>query len=222
MSRVLLIPITLLVLLAALLPLLTALFAGGRGVAASLADPHLAPALHHGLAAAAAVAVIGVPVGFTLALALWQANSAARLTALGCCVLVLLMPVPILPSLHALAPLRSDTMLAFLASVARAAALAALILAVGLGRIPVRLVLAARAAGARPVQAWLHAVFLPLAWPLLAALAASFVTALAHGSVRDVLAPHLDLADAWVAPASLLLAAASIAALTVLLRPRGR
>lgn len=73
-------------------------------------------------------------------------------------------------------------------------------------------------AGATPWQAAFHAVLAPLAWPLAGATFAAAAAALAEGPASIVLAPHLDLARAWVAPATLLLAAGSITALSVLLR----
>jgi hypothetical protein len=47
---------------------------------------------------------------------------------------------------------------------------------------------------------------------------ASWIAALVEGPAAAVLAPHLDLARAWVAPACLLMVASSIAALALLLR----
>ena len=64
------------------------------------------------------------------------------------------------------------------------------------------------------------AAIIPLAWPLLGAACAAMAVALVEGPASEVLAPHLDPARAWIAPAALLLVAGSVAALSVLLRPR--
>jgi ABC-type Fe3+ transport system permease subunit len=221
MMRLLLAPIAVLTLFAALLPLGVAAMAGGRGLAASLADPRLLPAMRTALAGAALVTALAVPLGLLLALSVWRAARPMRGLALAFCVVLLAVPAPGFADLGFLAPPRPAAALAFGCAVARGAAFAVLILAAGLGRVPPGLQTAARAAGAGPVQAWRHAVLAPLAWPLLGAAALAFAVGLAEGPAAAVLAPHFDLADSWIAPASLLLAAASVAALAVLGRRDG-
>jgi len=134
--------------------------------------------------------------------------------------MVMLMPAPGFESLDFLVPPRPGMAMAFACCVARGAALASLVLGAGLRRVPEGLQRTAVLAGASPVQAWRHAVLAPLRPYLLFALAAAGVAALVEGPAGEVLAPHLDLAEAWVAPAALLLVASSVVALAVLTRRR--
>ena len=98
--------------------------------------------------------------------------------------------------------------------------MALLILAPNLPALPPGLRRAAVYAGATPWRALRDATLIPLAWPLLGAVCAAIAVALVEGPASAVLAPHLDPARAWIAPAALLLVAGSVAALSVLLRPR--
>jgi ABC-type Fe3+ transport system permease subunit len=219
MARLLLVPIILLIFLAALVPLVAAALAGGHGVAASLADPRLQQAARTAVTGGLLVAALAVPVGFAPALALWQAAGWVRLPALAMCVAVVVTPAPGFADLTFLSPLRVGTMLGFCCAVSRGAAMAVLILSAGLARIPFGLQSAARSAGARPLRAWVDAVVAPLAWPLAGAALVAFMVGIADGPASSILAPHFDLADAWVAPAALLVAAATVAAMSVLLQP---
>jgi ABC-type Fe3+ transport system permease subunit len=219
MARLLLVPIVLLIFLAALLPLVAAALAGGHGVAASLADAHVQRAMRIAMTGGVLVAILAVLVGFAPALALWQAAGWARWPALAICVAVLLVPAPGFADLRFLSPLRPAGVLAFCCAVARGAAMTVLILSAGLARVPFGLQAAARSAGARPLRAWLDAVVAPLTWPLAGAALVAFMVGIAEGPAASLLAPHFDLADAWVAPAALLVAAASVAAMSVLLQP---
>lgn len=218
MSRLLLIPIALLGLCAGLLPLLVATIAAAQGVADGFADPALLPGTRVTLTAAALAAAIAAPLGLLLALAIWQTATGVRMLALGLAVLTLLMPAPGFVSLSFLNPPHPAQAVAFACCIARGAALAMLILAAALRGVPQNIRTAARAAGASPGQAWRHAVLAPLSWPLVAAVLAAFIAGLTEGPAGAILGPHLDLAEAWIAPAALLLTAASLAALAALAR----
>jgi ABC-type Fe3+ transport system permease subunit len=218
MSRLLLAPLAVFTLLAGLLPLGAALFAGSRGVAVGLRDPALAASLRAAELGAVVAAPLAVLLGLTGALAMWRAAPLLRFIVAAVAVLLLLTPAPGFDTIGFLTPLHPAAAMAFACAVARGAALALLVLSAGLLRIPEGLQRAAVLAGARPGQAWRHAVLAPLRPYLLLALAAALLAAFAEGPAGDVLAPHLDLAEAWVAPAALLLVAGSVAALSVILR----
>jgi ABC-type maltose transport system permease subunit len=79
---------------------------------------------------------------------------------------------------------------------------------------------AARVAGARPFQAWRHAVLQPLAWPLLAAFVAAFLVGLAKGPLSSPLLHKLAIFRTWDVSAGLLLAIVSLSALGALPRRR--
>jgi ABC-type Fe3+ transport system permease subunit len=219
MARLLLVPIVLLIFLAALVPLVAAALAGGHGLAASLADRHVQNAMRTAVTGGLLVAAVAVPIGFAPALALWQAAGWVRMPALAVCVAVLVTPAPGFTDLSFLSPLRPGALLGFCCAVSRGAAMAVLILSAGLARIPFGLPAAARSAGARPLRASLDAVVAPLAWPLAGAALVAFAVGIADGPASSLLAPHFDLAGAWVAPAALLVAVASVAAMSVLLQP---
>jgi ABC-type Fe3+ transport system permease subunit len=218
MSRLLLAPLAVLTLLAGLLPLGMAVFAAGHGVMAGLADPALAKSLQNAALSACLAAFLGVLLGAAGALATWRAARGLGLVVAGLAVLLLLVPGPGFDTLDFLWPPRPGMAMAFGCAVARGAAISLLILSAGFQRIPAGLQRAAMLAGATPLQAWLHAVVAPLRGYILYAVAASALAALAEGPAGAVLAPHLDLVDAWVAPAALLIVAGSVAALWVILR----
>jgi ABC-type spermidine/putrescine transport system permease subunit II len=221
MARLLLIPIAVLGLCAGLLPLIAAIIAASHGLTGGLVDPALLSVTRVTLLAAAVATAIAVPLGLTLALALRSTVTAVRPLAYGLAILVLVMPAPGFESLAFLSPPHPAQAVAFACCIARGAALATLILSAALRAIPPTLTTAARAVGARPGQAWCHAVLAPLTWPLLASALAAFIAGLVEGPGGAVLGPHLDLAEAWIAPAALLLTAASVAALATLARRPG-
>jgi ABC-type spermidine/putrescine transport system permease subunit II len=219
-ARLLLVPLAALTLMAGVLPLGAAAYGGWIGLQAGLADPALAHALRSAALGAAVAAPVAVALGLAASLAIWRASAWVRLAVGALAVMVMLMPAPGFESLDFLVPPRPGMAMAFACCVARGAALASLVLGAGLRRVPEGLQRTAVLAGASPVQAWRHAVLAPLRPYLLFALAAAGVAALVEGPAGEVLAPHLDLAEAWVAPAALLLVASSVVALAVLTRRR--
>jgi ABC-type Fe3+ transport system permease subunit len=219
-ARWLLAPLAVTSLLAGLLPLLLAVAAGWHGVWIGLHDQALAPSLRQAALAAGLAAAIAVPLGLAGALAAAASSAVVRGLVYALAVLLLLTPAPGFDGLDFFAPADPAGAFAFTCAVARGAALALLILAPNLHALPPGLRRAARLAGATPWQALRDAALIPLAWPLLGAACAALLVALVEGPASAVLAPHLDLAHAWIAPAALLLVAGSVAALSVLLRPR--
>jgi ABC-type spermidine/putrescine transport system permease subunit II len=217
-TRLLLVPLAALTLIAGLVPLGAALLGVWHGVAGGVQDVALAHALRAAGIGCAVAAPVAVLLGLAGALAIWRAPAWLRFAVCTLCILVLLVPAPGFMTIDFLAPPRPASALAFACAVARGAALALLVLAAGLRRIPATLQRAALLAGATPGQAWRHAVLAPLRPDLALALVAAALAALAEGPAGGVLAPHLDRAEAWIAPAALLLVAGSAAALSVLLR----
>jgi thiamine transport system permease protein len=219
-TRLLLVPIAFLCLLAGLAPIVTGLIAGWHGLGLALADPGLAPVLGQaGLAALVAVA-LAVPLGLAGGLAVAAAPVWERGLVYALAVGLLIAPAP---GFGGLTLIRADhlaSVIAFACAVARGAAIALLILAPALGALPPRLRQSAMLAGATPFQAWRHAILAPLLLPLAGAAIAAAGVAFVEGPAAAVLAPHLALAQAWIAPASLLLSASAAAALSVLLRRR--
>ena len=221
MARLLLLPVALITLLAACAPLLVAAFYGGRGIAQGLQEPALATALLISGQGAALAAAAGLVLGLIGALALWRAAAWARGLVLGLAVLLLVTPAPGFETLDFLAPLRLTPLLEFTCAVARATTLGLLVLSVWLRRVPSGLRRSAIAAGASPARAWWDAVLRPLALPMVLAFCVAALAVLGQSPAAAVLAPHLDLAEAWIAPAALLLAGGSLAAIAVLLgRPQ--
>jgi ABC-type spermidine/putrescine transport system permease subunit II len=219
-ARWLLAPLAVTSLLAGLLPLLLAVAALWHGASAGLHDPALAHSLHQAALAALLAAAVAVPLGLAGALAAAASRPALRGLVYALCVLLLLTPAPGFDGLEFLSPPDPAGAVSFACAVARGAALALLILAPNLRALPPGLRQAALFAGATPWQATRDAALIPLAWPLLGAACAAMTVALVEGPASEALAPHLDLARAWIAPAALLLVAGSVAALSVLLRPR--
>jgi ABC-type Fe3+ transport system permease subunit len=228
LGRLLLIPLALACLLAGLLPLAAAAIAAGYGMHQSVADPELGPALRQALGLAAAVAAVSLPLGLLGSASIKGAAPGARRLVLGLAVCLLVVPAPRLagfPDLSALAhPIAGNPAIAALVrlacAVARGTALVVLITAPAVGGIPRGLRRAALCAGAGRFQAWRHVVLAPVWLPACIGLAIAMLAALAQTPAAGIIAPHLDLADAWVAPASLLLVACSATALIMLLRPR--
>jgi ABC-type spermidine/putrescine transport system permease subunit II len=218
MARFLFIPLAFLCLLAALLPIGITGVSAQAGAIAAWSDPRLAAALPAAWVGAAGVAGASVLVGFIAALALRGAGPGAKAVAGALAILVLLAPAARYAVLPTRMPPNLAVLLPLLGAVARGTALALLVLTAGLARVPASLATAARAAGARPLQAWRHAVLAPLKWPLAAAAALAFLAGLAEGPAAMAALPHFDLARAWVAPAGALAAAASAIALVGLLR----
>jgi spermidine/putrescine transport system permease protein len=219
-GRSLLVPVALVALLGGLAGVALAGLAEGGPAAGALADPALAHGLRGAVAAAGIITVAAVPLGFAGALALWGAGGAVRLLAAALAVVVVAVPAvgygPVdFPHVAA----DRGAVLALAACVARAAAEVLLLTGIGLRRVPPGLRRAAMLAGARPGQAWRHAVLAPVAPYLLGGAAGAFVLALAEGPAGAVLAAHMALAQAWLAPASLLLVVGGLAALAALLRP---
>ena len=221
MGRVLLVPVALVALLAGLAAVMLAALAEGAPAIGALADPALLHGLRGAVAVAGLITAVALPLGLAGALALWAANGAVRLLAAALAVLLVATPwVGYGPVDFSHLAMDRGALLALAAAVARAAAEVLLLAGVGLGRVPPGLRRAATLAGARPGQAWRHAVLAPL-WPyLLGAAVAAFAVALAEGPAGAVLAAHLALARVWLAPAALLLLVGGLAALAALLRPR--
>jgi len=219
-ARWLLAPLAVTSLLAGLLPLLLAGAALWHGARVGLHDPALARTLHQAALAALLAAALAVPLGLAGAVAAAASRPVVRGIVYALCVLLLLTPAPGFDGLDFLSPPDPAGAVSFACAVARGAALALLILAPNLRALPPGLRRAALFAGATPWQALRDAAIIPLAWPLLGAACAAMAVALVEGPASEVLAPHLDPARAWIAPAALLLVAGSVAALSVLLRPR--
>lgn len=220
MTRLLLAPIALVCLMAGALPLAAACIAATRGLHDGFADPALAPALHEALVLASLACLPALALGLAGAVCIRRAAFGVRAIILSIAIVMLIVPAPPLdvmpawddPSLSALARLAC--------AIARGAALVVLIAAPAASAIDPRLRLAALAAGARPVQAWRHTVLAPLILPALAGLLAAFLAALTQTGAAAIVRPHLDIADAWIAPASLLLVACSATALAMVLQRR--
>ena len=218
MARLLLLPIAVIMLLAAMAPLVVAALGGGRGLQAAFADPALASALRTSAEGAAVAATLGLALALTAALAVWQAAQWLRGLVLGLAVLLLVTPAPGFTTLDMVTPLRLTALLQFTCAVARAAAFSLLILSVWLRGVPAGLRRSAMAAGASRSRAWRDAVLAPLLAPMALAFVVSALVVLGESPAAAVLAPHLDMVDAWIAPAALLLAGGSLAAISVLLR----
>lgn len=166
---------------------------------------------------AALVTLLAMLPGLAAALSFRRTGKPARYAAAGLALLLLIAPAPPFSAaafLHD--PSNRDTALALAAAVARSAALIMLVLLAGLRAVPPGLQRAAMLAGARPFQAWRHAVLAPLWRYLVAAFAASFLLVLASGPLMATLAPHMATGNLWEVPACLLLATAGLAALATL------
>lgn len=228
MTRLLLAPIAVFALLAGLLPLLTGLVAAWQGIEAGIADPALAHMVRRAVFAALVAAACAVPLGLAGALVVAQAARWVRGLIYALAVLLLIAPAPGFDvpgfdvpgfGVTALGDMAHPaSLVAFACAIARGAALSLLILGPSLHALPPGLRRAAMQCGAGPLRAWCDGVLAPLALPLCGAAVASWIAALVEGPAAAVLAPHLDLARAWVAPACLLMVASSIAALALLLR----
>jgi ABC-type spermidine/putrescine transport system permease subunit II len=189
------------------------------GAAGALTGPALMRGGRVAIEGAAAAALLAVPLGLAGALAAWRAGSVARVAVAVLALLVLVSPAPVFVSLRFMhAPGDLADAVAFAAAVARGAAVSLLIIGAGLRCVPPGLRRAAQLAGARPLQAWRHAVLAPLFPYLAASVLAALAAALAEGPEAAVLSPHLDGARAWIAPAALLLIAGGLAALATVLR----
>jgi ABC-type spermidine/putrescine transport system permease subunit II len=214
MARLLLIPLAMFCLVAALLPVFIAALSAQPGAVAAWSDPRFAAALPVAYQGAGIVAGASLLFGLIGSLALRGAGSGAKIVAGALAILVLLAPA----ARYAVLPPNPALLLPVLGAVTRGTALTLLVLTVALARVPASLAKAARAAGARPLQAWRHAVLAPLLWPLAVAAALAFFAGLAEGPAAMAALPHFDLARAWMAPAGLLGAAVSAIALLRLLR----
>jgi ABC-type spermidine/putrescine transport system permease subunit II len=206
MTRLLLAPIALICLLAGLVPLGVASLAASRGLLQGLADPALAPSLHLSALLAATAACLGAALGLAGAAAIRAAARPGRL----------IVPAPTLARFPALADPALRDLARLACAAARAAALMLLVTTPAMATLRPGLRQAAMSAGATPLQAWRHAVLAPLWLPVCLGLAFAFLATMAQTPAEAILAPHLDLADAWIAPASLLLVACSAAALSLL------
>jgi ABC-type Fe3+ transport system permease subunit len=219
-ARLLLIPIALLALLAALVALVPIIFLGQQAWVSAISQPGFAQTIAAALAIAVSVAVPALLLGLVFARFLQRASSGARALAVTGCAVVLLMPMLGLVALPRLYPPDSSILLALLSAVARAAALVSLVLTAGLARVSPGLVVAARAAGAPPFRAWRDANLAPLVWPLLLAALASSLIGFAAGPAAARLTKEFTPSRLWLAAPALLLAVASLTALSELLRRR--
>ncbi len=215
-TRLLLAPIALICLLAGLVPLGVASLAASRGLLQGLADPALAPSLHLSALLAATAACLGAALGLAGAAAIRAAARPGRLIVLALAVALLAVPAPTLARFPALADPALRDLARLACAAARAAALMLLVATPAMATLRPGLRQAAMSAGATPLQAWRHAVLAPLWLPVCLGLAFAFLATMAQTPAEAILAPHLDLADAWIAPASLLLVACSAAALSLL------
>jgi ABC-type spermidine/putrescine transport system permease subunit II len=218
MSRWLLAPVAVACLVAGLAPLGVASLAGARGVSLGLTDPALAPVLHNAALLAASICLPALALGLAGAFCLRRAGPAARALLFAIAVLVLVVPAPALESFPALYHPALRDLARLGCAVARGAALVLLVTGPSVHGLDPRLGQAARSAGATPLQAWRHTVLAPVWAPAVLGVGLAFLAALTQTRAAAILAPHLDLADAWVAPASLLLVACSAASLSVLMR----
>ena len=212
MSRLLLAPVAGTCLLAGLIPLAVAVVAAGHGVAAGLSDPVLAPALRLSALLAASAAIPGALLGLLAAASLRHAGAWAR-PVLGCAVLVLVLPASALAGMPAWPLPTLDHLAGPGSALVRGAALMLLVTARPVAALRPGLHRAALCAGATPFQAWRRIVLAPLWLPAVTGLALGFLAALAQTQAAAILAPHLDLADAWVLPGALLVVACSLVAL---------
>jgi ABC-type spermidine/putrescine transport system permease subunit II len=229
MARLLLVPVAALTWMAGLFLLVIALASLWRAMPAPPFGA--APAdMRDAAYGAVLVAVLAMPPGLGVALALRRAGRAAREAAALLALLLLMAPVPDFSFallngawLHG-AWLHGGSLwpgvLALAAATARGAALVLLVLQPGLYALPPGLQRAAVLAGARPFQAWRHAVLAPLLPYLAAAFAAAFVLALVTSLAADMPARPVVASLWWTIPACLLLAGAGLAALIRLLLPR--
>ena len=221
MMRFVLAPIAATFLFAGLVPLAAASIAASRGIVLTLHDPAFAAAFAQAAWLACAASLPGAALGLAGAACLRRAGAWARMV-LGCAILVLVLPAPMLshwPAWPAGAPplTMADMEAAWAgpcAAVARAAALMLLIMAHPVTMIRPALRQAALYAGATPFQAWRHVVLAPIMGPLLIGVAACLGAVLAQTGAAAIVAPHLDLVDAWVLPAALVMVACSVLALS--------
>jgi ABC-type Fe3+ transport system permease subunit len=220
MMRFVLAPIAATFLFAGLVPMAAASFAAARGLALTVEDPAFATTLSKAVWLAGAASLPGAALGLAGAVCLARAGAWARLV-MGCAILVLVLPAPMLSHWPALPPGGPPITMADMeaawagpcAAIARAAALMLLIMAHPVSCIRPALRQAALCAGATPFQAWRHVVLKPIMWPLLAGMAACLGAVLAQTGAAAIVGPHLDMVDAWVLPAALLMVACSVLAL---------
>lgn len=221
MARLRLAQAVFLSLLALMLILFGAAFAGRATLPSSLDSAELARTLRAAWPAVVLAAFLAVPLGLAAASAMAAAGAIFRATGCALAVLLLIAPMPGYGP-HLLHPgaLPQD-LLAAASAIARGAAAAVLILTPSLRTLPRGLVRAAIWAGAHPLRAAADALLWPLAMPLLAAALAAALLALVQGPAGTFLAPQLDLARAWLAPAAVLLLIATLAGFgAALRRPR--
>jgi ABC-type Fe3+ transport system permease subunit len=219
-ARLLFIPIALLALLAALVPLSPFVVGGLQVLISASSQPGFAQDISAGLVVAAAIAAPALVLGLWLARILQRVSAGLRTLALTTCVALLLMPslgVSALPSLH---PPDTFHLMALMSAVVHATAAVTLVLTAGLARITPALLVAARAAGARPGRAWRDAILAPLVWPLLLAVVAAFLVGLAEELRLPPPIPEFWVFSLLIAAPMLLVAVASISALSLLLRRR--
>jgi ABC-type spermidine/putrescine transport system permease subunit II len=220
-SRLLLAPLALACLVAGLVPLGVAAFAAEQGIAAGLHDPVSAPVLRASILLAAAACLPGAALGLAGACCLrgagawWRALPAC---VLACAIAVLVLPASALVAWPAWPPPALRDLEGFGSAMVRGAALMMLVATPALSRLEPGLRAAAEAAGARPFQAWRHAVLAPVWGPVMLGVCLGFAAALTQTEAAAILAPHLDLAEAWALPAALLLVACSALGLGALVR----
>ncbi len=199
----------------------------GQGWVSHALDPLAASSFRTALIVATIVTAVSVPLGLLFALGLRGGGAVPRAGVLACCALLLLVPRLGISSLPGMAG-DEDSLLDIICltcAVAQATSVVTLFLAVSGDPVPARLIAAARAAGARRLQALRHAVLAPLAWPLLCAAVAAFVIGLRDGppdfARAELASPNeFPIVDFWAVVAALLLALASLSALAALLRRR--
>jgi ABC-type Fe3+ transport system permease subunit len=217
-ARLFLTPIAVVCLIAGLMPLGVAGVAAGKGMRLGLADAALAPSLHLAVMMAAAACVPALILGLAGAISIRNAPPALRFVVIGIAICLLALPAPALTALPWLGGASLRDVARFACAVARGAGLVLLVTAAAVQSITPGLRLAAESAGATPLQAWRHVVLAAVWLPVALGWVGAFLVALAQTQAAMILAPHLDLADAWIAPASLLLVGCSVTAVMVLLR----
>jgi ABC-type spermidine/putrescine transport system permease subunit II len=214
MSRLLLVPVAVLTWMGGLFLLVLSLAALSHNWSGLLPGAALAPSLRDAATSAALVTALALPAGLGAALAFRRTGKAARYTATGLALLLLIAPPPPFSAVVFLHdPASRAAVLPLAAAVARGAALIMVLLLAGLRAVPPGLQRAAMLAGARPSQAWRHAVLAPLLTFLAASIVAAFALTVATGPLALAVAPHLATGSLWTVPACLLLAAAGLAAL---------
>jgi len=217
-ARLLLLAIALLGLAASLAVLGFESYPGAAAWVAHALNAGAGGSVRSALIVASLVAVASMPLGLLFALGLRGGGAVARAGALACCAVLVLVWHPDVAALPK--AVFDENAMSLTCAIAQASSVVTLFLLVSGGPVPARLITAARAAGARRIQAWRHAILAPLAWPLLFAAVAAFVVGLLDGPLHVASPDDPVIFRFWAEIAALLLVIGSLAALVAAMRRR--